>query len=117
MAQYYVYMMTSYRGVLYTGVTNDLMRRSYEHCKKLAEGFTEKYNATKLVYFESTADVRSAIEREKQIKRWRRNKKVALIESMNPRWEDLSAAWQEKTPPPQALRQAQGYIPLETGVL
>ena len=87
---YYVYMMTNkYRNVIYTGVTNDLIRRVYEHRNHLLkESFTAKYNITKLVYFEATEDVRLAIEREKQIKSWNRARKEALIESQNPTWED-----------------------------
>jgi putative endonuclease len=78
---------------LYTGVTNDLERRIYEHKQKLVPGFTAKYNITCLVYFEVTEDVGAAIAREKQIKGWLRIKKIALIESMNPKWTDLSARW------------------------
>jgi putative endonuclease len=78
---------------LYTGVTNDLERRIYEHKQKLVPGFTAKYNITRLVYFEVTEDVGAAIAREKQIKGWLRIKKIALIESMNPKWTDLSARW------------------------
>ena len=83
-------MMTNkYRNVIYTGVTNDLIRRVYEHRNHLLkESFTAKYNITKLVYFEATEDVRLAIEREKQIKSWNRARKEALIESQNPTWED-----------------------------
>jgi len=88
--QYYVYIMSSYRGTLYTGVTNDLARRVYEHHHKLADGFTSRYNIAKLVYYETTEDVESAIAREKQIKGWLRSKKAALIDSMNPYWVDLS---------------------------
>ncbi|HKM40144.1 MAG TPA: GIY-YIG nuclease family protein [bacterium] len=88
---YYVYMMTNWNNkVLYTGITNDLERRVYEHKNKLVEGFTKKYNVTKLVYFTETSDVMAAIEREKQIKGWTRQKKNGLVESINPRWEDLS---------------------------
>ena len=79
--------MSSYRGTLYTGVTNDLARRVYEHRHKLTGGFTDLHNVSRLVYFEETPDVNVAIAREKQIKRWRRNKKVTLIEGMNPSWE------------------------------
>jgi putative endonuclease len=78
------------RGVLYTGVTNDINRRVYEHKQKTVPGFTSRYNITRLVYCESTTDVAAAIEREKQIKGWLRSKKIALIESMNPKWDDLS---------------------------
>jgi putative endonuclease len=75
--------------VLYTGVTNDIARRAYEHRNKLIKGFSSKYNLTKLVYVEHTNDVYSAIAREKQIKGFLRSKKIKLIESMNPKWEDL----------------------------
>jgi len=91
--QYYVYIMTNRSKTLYTGVTNDLMRRVYEHKNKMVEGFTKKYNITRLVYFEGTNDVQSAIVREKQIKGWLRSKKIGLIESANPKWEDLSKEW------------------------
>ena len=87
---YYVYMMTNqYRNVLYTGVTNDLVRRVYEHRNHLIkDSFTARYHVTKLVYFEATEDVKSALEREKQIKSWKRARKDALVESQNPTWED-----------------------------
>jgi len=92
---YYVYMLTNWNNrVLYTGVTNDLNRRLYEHKYKLIDGFTKKYQVTKLVYFEYTSDVSSAIIREKQIKGWRRVKKDALIEAVNPTWKDLSEDWE-----------------------
>ena len=91
MAEYYVYIMTNRSGTLYTGVTNDLKRRVYEHKHKLIPGFTSKYAIDRLVYFDTTPDVRAAIAREKQIKKWRREKKVALIESKNRNWKDLSA--------------------------
>jgi putative endonuclease len=76
--------------VLYTGVTNDLQRRVYEHKNKLVKGFTKKYNVIKLVFYEVCNEIESAILREKQIKGWLRAKKIALIESMNPEWRDLS---------------------------
>ena len=88
--QYYVYIMTNKSRTLYTGITNDLERRVYEHKQKLVPGFTAKYNITRLVYFEVTQDVQAAITREKQIKGWLRSKKIALIESVNPEWKDLS---------------------------
>ena len=89
--QYYVYILTNRSGTLYVGVTNDLERRMYEHKNKLVPGFTSKYNVTRLAHFEQTSEVESAIAREKQIKGWRRNKKVALIESSNPQLrKDLS---------------------------
>ena len=94
--QYFVYIMSNKSRTLYTGVTNDLNRRVYEHKHKLTPGFTSKYNITRLVYFEVTSDIRSAIAREKQIKGWLRAKKMALIESVNPTWADLSADWQEE---------------------
>lgn len=89
---YYVYMLTNWNNkVLYTGVTNDLERRIYEHKNKLVKGFTAKYNVNKLVYFECTSDITSAIAREKQIKGWTRQKKNELVQGVNPKWRDLSA--------------------------
>ena len=91
---YYVYLITNWNNkVLYTGVTNNLERRLYEHKNKLIKGFTEKYNINKLVYFEQTNDIESAITREKEIKKWRREKKNSLVESANKQWEDLSKQW------------------------
>ena len=91
---YYVYILSNWNdAVLYIGVTNDLQRRLYEHQNHLADGFTDKYNVHKLVYFEHTDDVRSAIAREKQLKGWRREKKNALISRTNPTWSDLSKNW------------------------
>ncbi len=88
--QYYIYLMTNkYNTVLYTGVTNDLIRRIYEHKEKLIAGFTKKYNINKLVYYEIFADINSAIAREKQIKAGSRQKKIDLINSINPQWCDL----------------------------
>ena len=83
---------------MYVGVTNDLVRRLYEHKNKLVNGFTEKYNVNKLVYFEETKDVRSALTREKEIKKWRREKKDALVVSMNPEWKELSPKWGRISP-------------------
>ena len=91
--QYYVYIMTNKSRTLYTGVTNNLERRVYEHKHKLLDGFTKKYNITRLVYYEATTDIQSAIAREKQIKGWLRAKKIALIESENPQWQDISLEW------------------------
>jgi putative endonuclease len=88
--QYYVYMMTNCSKTIYTGITNDLARRVYEHKNKLVKGFTKNYNINILVYYESTSDVFSAIAREKEIKGWVRSRKVSLIESVNPDWKDLS---------------------------
>ena len=93
--QYYVYIMTNHSGTLYTGMTNDLRRRVWQHKQKLVAGFTKRYNITRLVYYEESADVKAAIAREKQIKGWLRKKKIALIESANPGWKDLSADWYE----------------------
>ena len=96
---YWVYIMTNQSKMLYTGVTNNLLRRVYEHKKKLGPGFTRRYNITRLVYFEATHDVRAAIRREKHIKGWLRAKKVALIKLANPKLDDLSAEWfKEKAP-------------------
>lgn len=91
--EYYVYIMTNKSRTLYTGVTNNLVRRVDEHKKKLVPGFTSKYNIQFLVYYESTSSIHTAIEREKQIKGWLRSKKIALIDSMNPKWKDLSEEW------------------------
>jgi len=93
MRQYYVYIMTNKSGTLYVGVTGDLQKRVYEHKNKLVDGFTKKYNINKLIYYDMTTDIESAIRREKQIKGWLRKKKIALIDSMNPGWEDLSQDW------------------------
>lgn len=87
---YYVYIMTNPSRTLYVGVTNDLERRVQQHRLKQIPGFTAKYNITKLVYYEETGDVLAAIAREKAIKGWLRTKKIALIESVNPKWQDLS---------------------------
>jgi len=83
--------MASASGVLYVGVTNGLESRVMQHKEKVVPGFSRTYNTTKLVYFEAFGDIRDAIAREKQIKRWRREKKVFLVEKQNPRWLDLSA--------------------------
>ena len=88
---YYTYILTNWNDrVMYIGVTNDLERRLYEHRHQLADGFTKRYNVHKLVYYETTEDIRSAIAREKQLKSWQRMKKNALIEGVNPAWRDLS---------------------------
>jgi putative endonuclease len=88
--RYFIYIMASHSRVIYVGMTNDLPRRVAQHQQKLIEGFTQKYNVTRLVHYEMTEDVHAALAREKQIKAWRRSKKVALIESSNPAWKDLS---------------------------
>ena len=88
---YYVYLLTNWNNkVIYVGVTNDLNRRVYEHKNKLISGFTKKYNLNKLVYFEETCDINAAINREKEIKKWRREKKDILVNQINPNWQDLS---------------------------
>jgi putative endonuclease len=79
---------------MYIGITNNLRRRMYEHKNKLVDGFTKKYNVNKLVYYEQTTDVRAAIAREKEIKKWRREKKDKLVMSMNSEWKDLSLEWE-----------------------
>ncbi|MBI4466044.1 MAG: GIY-YIG nuclease family protein [Acidobacteria bacterium] len=88
---YYVYILSNKTKRLYTGVTNNLTRRVYEHKRGLVPGFTKRYNLSRLVYYERTEDVRAALTREKRIKGWLRVKKIALIESINPQWKDLSA--------------------------
>lgn len=91
---YFVYILANWDdSVLYIGVTGNLLRRLHEHRNGLVDGFTKKYNVHKLVFYEHTSDVYSAISREKQLKNWSRAKKNKLIESMNPHWEDLSTAW------------------------
>lgn len=90
---YYVYIMTNRSRTFYVGMTNNLERRVSEHKHKLIEGFTSRYNITLLVYYETFFDVREAIAREKQVKDWRREKKIALIESVNPSWKDLTDDW------------------------
>ncbi len=87
---YFVYIMANRSGTLYVGVTNDLEKRVAEHKERATPGFTARYNVTRLVYYEDTNDVWSALEREKELKGWLRSKKVALIQSMNPHWVDLA---------------------------
>ena len=91
--QFYVYLLASRSKRLYAGITNNLLRRVQEHKQKKVSGFTARYDIMRLVYFEKTNDVRAAIEREKQIKGWLRKKKIVLIESVNPNWDDLSERW------------------------
>jgi putative endonuclease len=93
--RYYIYIMANRSKGLYIGVTNNLERRLYEHKYQLVEGFTSKYQMKCLVYFEEMSDVYAAIAREKHLKGWLRAKKVALIESINPEWRDLSEEWQD----------------------
>ncbi len=90
MSSFYVYILASGRdGTLYTGITNNLIRRVYEHKSGEVEGFTKKYKVDQLVYYEETTDVQSAIIREKRVKKWRRAWKIQLIEKNNPQWRDL----------------------------
>ncbi len=90
---YYVYIIiNSKNGTLYIGVTNDLRRRIYEHKKKLIDGFTKRHSLDKLVYYEETSNIESAITREKQMKKWKRGWKIELIEEKNPSWDDLYAS-------------------------
>lgn len=96
---YYVYILTNWNDkVLYTGVTNNLQRRVYEHKNKLVEGFTKRYNIFKLIYFEETNDIVSAIQREKQIKRFMRSKKNELISLKNPEWTEIDVFSTEQIP-------------------
>lgn len=104
---YYVYLMASKSRTLYCGMTSSIRRRSSEDRSKEHDGFTAWYNCDRLVWFESYRYVNNAIAREKQIKNWRREKKVALIEENNPTWEDLSAAWCLATADPSAPRGQQ----------
>ncbi len=88
--QYYVYILASkIGGTLYIGVTNNLVRRVYQHREKFVEGFTKQYGVTRLVYYEVHSDIEAAITREKQMKKWNRNWKIRLIEEDNPNWDDL----------------------------
>lgn len=94
MKKYYVYILTNHtKTTLYIGVTNNLERRLYEHKNKLIDGFSKRYNLNKLVYYEETTSIVSAIEREKQLKGYTRSKKDTLIITKNPYWEDLSENW------------------------
>ncbi len=93
MNHYYVYIMTNRSHTLYTGVTNNLLRRVSEHKSKRIEGFKKKYNIVQLVWFEEFPTMREAIEAEKRIKGWLRRKKISLIESRNPKWADLAEEW------------------------
>ena len=94
MASFYVYLLTNRNNkVMYVGVTNNLVRRVHEHKTRQVPGFTEKYKVDRLVYFEETSDIRAAIAREKEIKKWRREKKNQLVVSTNPEWRDLSQGW------------------------
>jgi putative endonuclease len=95
---YFTYIVASRSHTFYVGVTGDLRKRVFEHKWKEHDGFTERYNCDRLVWFESYQDVRKAIAREKQVKHWRRDKKIALIEKSNPAWIDLSRDWYDVEP-------------------
>ena len=99
--RFFVYIMTNgpKSAVLYTGITGNLLHRVWQHKNKLTPGFTSRYNLTILVYFELFFHPDAAIAREKEIKGWRRSKKIKLIESMNPRWEDLAKDWGNENKP------------------
>jgi len=99
MKRYYVYIVASLSGTLYIGITSNLERRMVEHKEGLIPGFTKQYGVIRLVYFEVYSDVRNAIRREKQLKGWRREKKIALIRSKNPGWKDLARQWWEDRGP------------------
>ncbi|MFA4831112.1 MAG: GIY-YIG nuclease family protein [Patescibacteria group bacterium] len=88
---YYIYIMASPSGTLYIGVTNNIARRNFQHRFKLNNGFTRKYNCSKLIYWEEYHDIREAIAREKQLKKWSRKKKETLIKQKNPHWEDYGS--------------------------
>ncbi len=103
MRTYYIYIMASRSRVLYTGVTNDLARRASQHKLGLIAGFTSKYRVTRLVHFEEFSDIRDAIAREKEIKGWKRSRKISLVAGRNPTWEDLAENWFLPFPKPSFL--------------
>ncbi|MFI5089550.1 MAG: GIY-YIG nuclease family protein [Terriglobales bacterium] len=107
---YFVYIIANATRILYTGITNNLVRRVWEHKTKQTDGFTSHFHLCRLVYYESFDDVRKAINREKQIKRWRREKKIWLIERVNRNWKDLSDGWYEDNgiAPRLALKRSLG---------
>ena len=113
---YYVYILSSLSGTLYTGITNNLFNRTLQHKNKENPGFTAKYDVNRLVYYETFIDVRAAIRREKEIKGWTRKKKIALIESQNPKWKDLAEGWGEEIPAPswQVRKPEQGGNPRDS---
>ena len=96
MSHYYVYIMSNKSRTLYIGYTNDLYRRVLEHKRRVVAGFTSKYNINRLLYWESYETMQTAIKRETQLKGWTRAKKIALIEAMNPGWQDLSGEWEKE---------------------
>jgi len=96
--EYFAYIVCSRSGTLYIGMTNSIYRRALQYKRREIEGFASKYHCDRLVYYESFDDVHKAIGREKQLKGWTRAKKIALIESKNPRWEDLAEKWERRWP-------------------
>ena len=107
--RFYTYILGSLSGTLYIGMTNNLIRRIRQHKQHKIAGFTARYGVDRLLYFGSFDDVRTAISREKQLKGWTRQKKIALIETLNPSWVDLSQEWYEDDRGPSTpLRSAQG---------
>ena len=117
MKRYHVYIMASLSHTMYIGVTNDLARRAIEHRRKVVPGFTSRYNVTRLVYAEEFNDVRDAIVREKQLKGWRRERKIALIESVNPEWDDLADMVSLRTRFFAALRMTGASLRMPRGSL
>lgn len=109
---YAVYIVGSLSGTLYIGVTNDLARRVWEHKNGMADGFTKRYGVHRLLHYENFYEIGNAIEREKQLKGWRRAKKIALVEKMNPHWEDLSREWYGRGP---STRRAQTQVAPRSG--
>ena len=107
MRYYFIYILTNQSKTLYVGMTDDLKRRLHEHRKKVFDGFTAKYNVTQLVYYETNPYLSETIAREKQLKGWSRAKKVALVEKMNPNWDDLSNRWQKDGAPGEFNKQVQ----------
>ncbi|MCH8988431.1 MAG: GIY-YIG nuclease family protein [Chloroflexi bacterium] len=93
--QYYVYVMTNRSRTLYVWITNDLERRVHKHKSESIEGSTKRYKLNRLVYLDATSSIEGAVNREKELKKWRRSKKIDLIEAANPRWKDLSEDWYE----------------------
>ncbi len=107
MKSYYVYILNNPGGMLYIGVTNNLIRRVYEHRQELVDGYTKSYHIHRLLYFEETSDVNVAIAREKEIKGWRRSKKLALIYATNPTMQDLAAEWYDDDLSPRTLSRSE----------
>jgi putative endonuclease len=112
---YFVYILASLSGTLYIGVTNDLQRRAFQHKQHDIEGFTKEYDVDRLVYYETFFIVSNAIAREKQLKGWRREKKIALIEMLNPQWKDLSREWYESRGPSTRPAKAAGLAQDDSG--